>query len=101
MSKNILYGILFGASGSLWWGTIGVIYFKSSSFSNTKESEEASNLKFLMLNEETNSNANPIIKITNDLCDINTAKELRALLNILYLRFPCRLTQMYQTLRFC
>ena len=32
MKKNTLYGILYGAAGSLWWGTIGVIYFKSSSF---------------------------------------------------------------------
>ena len=32
MNKNTLYGILYGASGSLWWGTIGVFYFKSASF---------------------------------------------------------------------
>jgi len=32
MNKNILYGILFGASASFWWGIIGVFYFKSVSF---------------------------------------------------------------------
>ena len=32
MKKNILYGILFSASGSLWWGVLGVLYFKSVSF---------------------------------------------------------------------
>jgi len=32
MKKNILSGILFGGAGSLWWGTIGVLYFKSASF---------------------------------------------------------------------
>ena len=32
MKKNTFKGILYGTSGSLWWGTIGVIYFKSSSF---------------------------------------------------------------------
>ena len=37
MKKNTLYGILYGASGSLWWGTIGVIYFKSSSFAGPIE----------------------------------------------------------------
>jgi len=37
MDKKILYGVLFGASGSLWWGTIGVIYFKSSSFAGPIE----------------------------------------------------------------
>ena len=37
MKKNTLFGILYGASGSLWWGTIGVIYFKSSSFAGPIE----------------------------------------------------------------
>jgi len=37
MKKNTFYGILYGASGSLWWGTIGVIYFKSSSFAGPVE----------------------------------------------------------------
>jgi len=37
MNKNIFYGILFGASGSLWWGTIGVLYFKSASFAGPIE----------------------------------------------------------------
>ena len=37
MKKNTLYGILYGASGSLWWGTIGVVYFKSSSFAGPIE----------------------------------------------------------------
>ena len=37
MKKNTFYGILYGASGSLWWGTIGVIYFKSSSFAGPIE----------------------------------------------------------------
>ncbi len=32
MDKNTLYGILFSGSGSLWWGIIGVLYFKSVSF---------------------------------------------------------------------
>ena len=32
MNKNTLYGILYGSSGSLWWGTLGVLYFKSASF---------------------------------------------------------------------
>lgn len=32
MNKNTFYGILYGASGSLWWGTLGVLYFKSASF---------------------------------------------------------------------
>ena len=32
MKKNTFYGILYGASGSLWWGTLGVLYFKSASF---------------------------------------------------------------------
>ena len=37
MKKNTLHGILYGAGGSLWWGTIGVIYFKSSSFAGPIE----------------------------------------------------------------
>ena len=37
MKKNILNGILYGASGSLWWGTIGVLYFKSVSFAGPIE----------------------------------------------------------------
>ena len=37
MHKNILYGILFGASASLWWGIIGVFYFKSTSFAGPIE----------------------------------------------------------------
>ncbi len=37
MEKNILKGCLYGAAGSLWWGTIGVIYFKSSSFAGPIE----------------------------------------------------------------
>ena len=37
MKKNTLYGILYGASGSLWWGTVGVLYFKSVSFAGPIE----------------------------------------------------------------
>ena len=37
MNKNTFQGILYGASGSLWWGTIGVIYFKASSFAGPIE----------------------------------------------------------------
>ena len=37
MKKNTFYGILYGASGSLWWGTIGVFYFKSTSFAGPLE----------------------------------------------------------------
>jgi len=37
MKKNTLYGILYGASGSLWWGTVGVLYFKSASFAGPIE----------------------------------------------------------------
>ena len=37
MKKNTLHGILYGASGSLWWGTLGVLYFKSASFSGPVE----------------------------------------------------------------
>jgi len=32
MNKNTLNGILSGGAGSLWWGIIGVLYFKSVSF---------------------------------------------------------------------
>ena len=32
MKKKIINGILFGASASLWWGLLGVLYFKSVSF---------------------------------------------------------------------
>lgn len=32
MHKNTFHGILFGGAGSLWWGILGVIYFKSVSF---------------------------------------------------------------------
>ena len=32
MKKNIFYGIILSGSGSLWWGTIGVFYFKLASF---------------------------------------------------------------------
>ena len=37
MKKNTFQGILYGASGSLWWGTVGVIYFKTSSFAGPIE----------------------------------------------------------------
>jgi len=37
MKKNTFYGILYGASGSLWWGTLGVLYFKSASFAGPIE----------------------------------------------------------------
>ena len=32
MNKNTFYGILFSGAGSLWWGVLGVLYFKSVSF---------------------------------------------------------------------
>jgi len=32
MHKNTFRGILFGGAGSLWWGILGVLYFKSVSF---------------------------------------------------------------------
>jgi len=32
MNKNTFNGILFSGAGSLWWGVIGVLYFKSVSF---------------------------------------------------------------------
>jgi chloramphenicol-sensitive protein RarD len=37
MKKNILYGIFFGTSASLWWGIIGVFYFKFVSFASPIE----------------------------------------------------------------
>ena len=37
MKKNTFQGILYGASGSLWWGTLGVLYFKSASFAGPVE----------------------------------------------------------------
>jgi len=37
MKKNTLHGILYGARGSLWWGTVGVLYFKSASFAGPIE----------------------------------------------------------------
>ncbi len=37
MKKNTFNGIIYGAGGSLWWGTIGVIYFKTSSFAGPIE----------------------------------------------------------------
>jgi len=37
MKKNTFHGILYGASGSLWWGTLGVLYFKSASFAGPVE----------------------------------------------------------------
>ena len=37
MKKNTFYGILYGVSGSLWWGTVGVLYFKSTSFAGPIE----------------------------------------------------------------
>ena len=37
MKKNTFHGILYGASASLWWGIIGVFYFKSISFAGPIE----------------------------------------------------------------
>ncbi len=37
MRKNILHGILFGTGASLWWGVVGVFYFKSVSFAGPIE----------------------------------------------------------------
>ena len=37
MNKNTFYGILYAASGSLWWGTLGVLYFKSAAFAGPIE----------------------------------------------------------------
>ena len=32
MKKNLVKGLLYSASGSLWWGILGVIYFEYLSF---------------------------------------------------------------------
>ena len=37
MKKKLLSGILFSSAGSLWWGVIGVFYFKYVSFAGTVE----------------------------------------------------------------
>ena len=37
MNKNVFYGILSSGAGSLWWGIIGVLYFKSASFAGPIE----------------------------------------------------------------
>ena len=37
MKKNTFHGILYSASGSLWWGTLGVLYFKSTAFAGPIE----------------------------------------------------------------
>ena len=37
MNKNTFHGILFSGAGSLWWGIIGVLYFKSVSFVDPME----------------------------------------------------------------
>ena len=37
MNKNTFFGILYAASGSLWWGTLGVLYFKSAAFAGPIE----------------------------------------------------------------
>ena len=37
MKKNTLKGVLYAASGSLWWGTLGVLYFKSAAFAGPIE----------------------------------------------------------------
>ncbi len=37
MKKNLLKGSLFTVGASLWWGVIGVIYFKFTSFASTIE----------------------------------------------------------------
>ena len=37
MEKKLLSGILFSSAGSLWWGVIGVFYFKYVSFAGTVE----------------------------------------------------------------
>ena len=37
MEKNTFQGILYAASGSLWWGTLGVLYFKSAAFAGPIE----------------------------------------------------------------
>ena len=37
MKKNLLKGSLFTIGASLWWGVIGVIYFKFVSFASPLE----------------------------------------------------------------
>lgn len=37
MKKNILSGILYSATGSMWWGIIGVFYFKYVAFAGAVE----------------------------------------------------------------
>ena len=37
MKKNILKGCIYTATGSFWWGVIGVFYFKSVSFAGPIE----------------------------------------------------------------
>ena len=37
MKKNLLKGSLFTVGASLWWGIIGVIYFKFVSFASALE----------------------------------------------------------------
>ena len=37
MEKYILKGCIYAAAGSLWWGLIGVLYFKSVSFAGPIE----------------------------------------------------------------
>ena len=37
MNKNTFNGILLSATGSIWWGVIGVLYFKSVSFAGPVE----------------------------------------------------------------
>ena len=37
MNKNTFNGILLSAAGSIWWGVIGVLYFKSVSFAGPVE----------------------------------------------------------------
>ena len=61
--------------------------------------EKKHQFSVLLTSNKKNSASHAILR----KCDFEDYPEieLRALLNILYLRFPCRLTQMYQTLRFC
>ena len=37
MKKNLLKGSLFTVGASLWWGVIGVLYFKFVSFASALE----------------------------------------------------------------
>ena len=37
MKKRLLNGILYGATGSFWWGLPGVLYFKYVSFAGPLE----------------------------------------------------------------